>query len=128
MTTFNCLHCGATNPIKRTNVNKFCSNTCQADHQFATDTLPKFELGLISNRRTLHRILSHLCGYKCVLCNNDGTHNDKPLALQLDHVDGNAGNDMPVNLRLLCPNCHSQTDTYVAKNKGNGRQAKGLSR
>lgn len=35
-----------------------------------------------------------------------------PLTLELDHVDGNHDNDARDNLRVLCPNCHSQTPTY----------------
>jgi len=128
MNKFNCLCCGRENTIKRTNMNKYCDNTCQASHQLTTITLPKFFLGKLSNRRTIHRIMKHLHGYKCVLCSNDGTHNGNALALQLDHIDGDAGNNLPSNLRLLCPNCHSQTETFVARNKGRGRQARGLFR
>jgi 5-methylcytosine-specific restriction endonuclease McrA len=41
----------------------------------------------------------------------------KPIALELHHKDGNRQNHLLNNLQLLCPNCHSQTDTYRAKNK-----------
>ena len=34
---------------------------------------------------------------------------------------GNSSNNMRDNLRLVCPNCDSQLDTYKSKNKGNGR-------
>ncbi len=37
--------------------------------------------------------------------------------LEVDHVDGNPDNHLPTNLRLLCPNCHSQTPTFRKKNK-----------
>ena len=40
----------------------------------------------------------------------------KPLPLELDHIDGNRTNHRIENLRILCPNCHSQTETYRAKN------------
>jgi 5-methylcytosine-specific restriction endonuclease McrA len=42
----------------------------------------------------------------------------KPIALELDHINGNSSNNNLDNLRLLCPNCHAQTDTYRGKNIG----------
>jgi len=128
MQTFNCLSCGKENSVKRNHFNKYCNNACQGAHKFLTDTLPKFKIGNIPNRRTQIKCLTHLKGYICECCGNTGEYNGIALVLQLDHIDGNAGNHNPSNLRLLCPNCHSQTDTFVAKNKGNGRQARGLSR
>lgn len=45
----------------------------------------------------------------------------KKISLELDHKDGNRYNHNLNNLQILCPNCHSQTDTYRGKNKsGNG--------
>jgi hypothetical protein len=38
------------------------------------------------------------------------------INLELDHIDGNNKNNNLINLRLLCPNCHSQTETYRGKN------------
>lgn len=40
----------------------------------------------------------------------------KKITLQLDHKNGNREDNRLKNLRLLCPNCHSQTDTYAGKN------------
>lgn len=37
---------------------------------------------------------------------------DKPIPLELDHIDGNHSNNTLSNLRLLCPNCHTLTPTY----------------
>jgi hypothetical protein len=42
--------------------------------------------------------------------------NNKPLNMELHHIDGNNHNHILSNLMILCPNCHAQTDTYRAKN------------
>lgn len=42
----------------------------------------------------------------------------EPITLHLDHVNGVRNDHRLTNLRLLCPNCHSQTDTYCGRNKG----------
>lgn len=42
--------------------------------------------------------------------------NQAPLNMELDHIDGNRTNHSLRNLRMICPNCHAQTDTYRAKN------------
>ena len=43
--------------------------------------------------------------------------NKKEISLHLDHIDGDNHNHVLDNLRLLCPNCHSQTDTWCGKNR-----------
>lgn len=50
-------------------------------------------------------------GYKCEMC-LISSWNNKPITLELDHIDGNNRNNVKTNLRLLCPNCHSQTPTW----------------
>lgn len=52
----------------------------------------------------------------CKICNISNVWENKTLVLQLDHIDGNKKNNLLSNLRLVCPNCHSQTDTFVRKN------------
>ena len=58
-----------------------------------------------------------LIEYKCQHCNNSGLWLNQKLTLQLDHINGNSTDQRLENLRFLCPNCHSQTDTFCAKNK-----------
>ncbi len=57
----------------------------------------------------------------CAECELGETWNGKPLTLQIDHVNGEKHDNRPENLRFLCPNCHSQTGTFGAKNiRGRG--------
>lgn len=63
-----------------------------------------------------------LLKYECECCGNKGKWNDKSLVLQLDHIDGDHFNHSIENLRFLCPNCHSQTDTYSGKNAKYGER------
>lgn len=53
---------------------------------------------------------------KCEECGIE-EWNGKSLTCQLDHVNGISTDHRLENLRILCPNCHSQTDTFCGKNK-----------
>lgn len=45
------------------------------------------------------------------------TWNGKPLILTLDHRNGISNDHRLENLRWLCPNCNSQTETFCGRRK-----------
>jgi hypothetical protein len=49
---------------------------------------------------------------ECEECRCGPSWNGKPLRLQVDHRNGNCLDNRPGNPRFLCPNCHSQTETF----------------
>lgn len=61
-------------------------------------------------------IRHNMLPYKCAIC-GISEWNGKTLSLELDHINGINNDNRLENLRFLCPNCHSQTDTYGARNK-----------
>ena len=86
---------------------------------------PKYELSKLlvkdcnySNHTRLKKriLLDGLLEQKCSIC-GISEWQGKPLVLQLDHINGDNRDNRIENLRLLCPNCHSQTDTFCGKNK-----------
>lgn len=60
---------------------------------------------------------AHLCD----ICGHEDTWNGEELHFVLDHIDGDASNSCRENLRLICPNCDSQLDTFKSKNKHSAR-------
>ena len=66
------------------------------------------------------RYLIEKYGYQCNKCKLS-TWNNLPISLELEHKNGDGHDNRLENVELLCPNCHAQTPTYRAKNKGNGR-------
>lgn len=57
-------------------------------------------------------------GLKANKCEECGIHewNNKPIMIELDHVNGDSRDHRLENLKMLCPNCHSQTEIFRAKN------------
>ena len=72
----------------------------------------------IKTANALNAITS-LRGHKCESCGL-GKWKDKPIPLEVHHIDGNELNSELSNLQILCPNCHALTDNYKGKNINNG--------
>lgn len=67
----------------------------------------------------LHRALIEIGrAYTCAECDVGGEWNNRPLRLEIDHIDGDYHNNEAWNLRFLCPNCHTQTDNFSGRDRG----------
>lgn len=79
--------------------------------------------GYVQQAKRLRRALLEIgIQHKCSICGITKWM-DKDIVLQIDHIDGDKSNNQYDNLRFLCPNCHSQTNTFCfigRKHKHNG--------
>jgi hypothetical protein len=107
----------------------FCSQECHIKHSHR-QYIERWLAGKMSGSTKSGEVSSHIRRYlfeannnKCEICGwgkiNQST---QKIPLQIHHIDGNYRNNAPDNLMLLCPNCHSLTDTYGGLNKGQGRE------
>jgi len=74
--------------------------------------------GRVMQGGTVKRILlsENLIKNECKQCGINSWQG-KELICHLDHINGDCHDHRISNLRMLCPNCHSQTKTYCRKNK-----------
>lgn len=119
----NCLNCNKQFYFY-TNVSygKYCCSECGHKHRWFLHTVPRVEKGECRDSVTLRKYLISVRGNKCEICCVKDW-NKKSLSLHVDHIDGNSDNNIPDNIRLLCPNCHSQTETFCGRNKKNTKRS-----
>jgi len=85
------------------------------------ENLRSLEFDKLSQPLKRRKILLEQNG-KCAECGIDEFWNGKPLKFEVDHVSGDRTDNTRKNLRCLCPNCHSQTDTYKTLNHIGGKK------
>lgn len=112
-----CVSCGISLTKTQT---LYCTLQCQADHRFKLKLALWLETGEAASNKAIRKYITHLDGYKCSVC-GISEWNGKPITLEVEHKDGNSEDNCRENVCLICPNCHSQTDTYKGKNRGRGR-------
>ncbi len=115
MVVKNCKNCEKEIP----NRNVFCDNLCQNDYQTKNKIKRWLEGenflrsdGLIIPQWIRNYLLEE-CKFKCNECSWSEINKYTGKApLEVDHIDGDAKNNLRDNLRILCPNCHSLTKTF----------------
>lgn len=121
-----CIICNK--PMER-HAKQFCSTKCQNQDRYIK-FIDRWKLGLEKGMRGsqltskhIHRYLREKNGNKCFRCGWDKINlKSNKVPIQLHHKDGNQENNNEDNLELICPNCHSLTETFMGLNKGNGRK------
>lgn len=118
--TYKCNYCGKECKCSTNKLNKYCSNSCQGlfkKHKILNEWLNGNYYNKKGNPPDVAKNwISEQQNHKCLIC-DISEWNGKPITFQFDHIDGNPDNNTKENIRMLCPNCHSQTDTFGVKNK-----------
>jgi hypothetical protein len=123
MTNF-CAHCG--NKLCRANTSGLCQQCVIKARREAKIAiwLESGDTGMgvdTTIRGVIREYILESQKHCCAICGTPDTWNNKKLNFVLDHIDGNAADSSPKNVRLICPNCDSQLDTYKSKNKNSAR-------
>lgn len=126
---FLCLNCNTQFSYRRSGGNKFCNMKCAGEYnrkQSIINWLSGNVVGWTGQARNLKRFIREYLkgsrGSACIKCGWDERHPvDGNSLTEINHIDGDAENCVPENLEILCPNCHSMTYNYKARNKDSKR-------
>lgn len=120
-----CFNCN--NEIISKYERKFCDNNCcseyqhkQAYNEFLNNN-EKYCVGYYTPKGFKDFFLKEQ-NNKCAICGNEPYWMNQKLVFVIDHIDGDCSNNKRKNLRLICPNCDSQTNTFKSKTKHSKRR------
>lgn len=103
---------------------KYCSLKCQQEYQFRirVAALENGTYRAYNCNKFIRKYLISKIGERCSRCGWSERHSKTGrVPVEVEHMDGNWENTRPDNLTLLCPNCHSLTETFRGLNRGRGR-------
>ena len=114
-----CKFCG-----KITDNIAFCNHECRVNF-IQTEIYQQIDEGVykvepFSGNHVVRNYLVLRRGYKCEDCGLSEWKQQK-IPLTVHHVDGDASNNHPSNIKLFCWNCHALTDNYGNKNEKSSR-------
>jgi len=129
-TRLNMKYCPICRKLLEKSQNKYCSNLCQSRYvyeKYINDWLIGCKNGSRGiNTKNISQHLKHYLieknGEKCCICGwNETNPTTGRIPLEIDHINGNAEDNSEVNIRIICPNCHSLSPNFRNLNKGRGR-------
>lgn len=120
-----CLNCGKQLCYS---AKKYCSCTCQSEYEYSS-YIERWKNGQESGIKGRYEVSNYIRKYlfnknhsKCQKCGwGEINPVTKLVPLQIHHIDGDCLNNDEKNLELLCPNCHSLTETYGSLNVTSSR-------
>lgn len=121
-TVISCLNCENDFKDYKSKSRKYCSTECSIAHKKSLIFKQIEKNGFHKNYRQVKAYLIHKNGNVCSICGFNGYWNGKPITLIADHINGRSNDNRVSNMRLVCPMCDSQLDTYKSKNKNSDRK------
>ena len=123
-----CAYCGKELTSTQT---KFCSLSCSGKFKYQT-YIQDWQHGIVDGlsgeynlNKNIRKFLLEKTNYKCEKCGwGEINKFSNTVPLEIHHIDGNYKNNKEENLQVLCPNCHSLTETYKSHNKSGRKQRK----